>query len=121
MPLRRTLLVAASLFAALWCLMLLGGGRLIVSDASPNEPARAERPVAVPVMPGATSQDPSGMQSPPMRAAQAESPREARANRETQGALSAPGLARDANGNVLRAGRYMREAYRAFALEDAGG
>lgn len=122
MPLRRTLLIAASLFAALWCLMLISGGRLIVGDGlEPDDVARALWPQAVPVLPGAASTDFSGAQNIPARDTPPEHSREVRAHGEARGMLPAAGLARDANGNVLRAGPYMREAYRAFALEDAGG
>ena len=120
MPLRRTLLVAAALFAALWCLMLIGGGRLIVSDApEPARPTPAEWPAAVPVQ--AASKVPLLAQGVHARGASVENARGARAHADVREALFAPAVACDANGNVLRGGPYMREAYRAFALEDAGG
>jgi hypothetical protein len=122
MPLRGTLLFAATFCAVfLWLALVPGGGRLVATDAPARQrQAEAKHPpqAATLCLPGEPQRDQG---TPPGDKPGGSAPwtREAIAPGAALRMRAAPAC--DANGNVIRAERYALAAYRAFVLGDAGG
>ena len=125
MMLRHTLLVAAfCVLLGVWCVLVPGADRLLATapEVAQTEAAQAagpeRQPLPAALCAGEPVRVPQEPQGQPVRTARDE----ALAPAAWQGAPpTGRAQLRDANGNVLQAGRFGLLAYRAIALGGEGG